>query len=848
MTSPLKRVTAIFNYGNLKGDNRDSIDMDEANRDGIMSSSSKVRQRKKCIWISSIFLGLTAIIIIALTVKNRHDLQDAVAEALVKRENFMSQLNSQNTEQEDTRRKIQFSDFLRYTFYPDSYNGTWLSDNEIMYLDSVGSLSIHNLKTKRKNILIEASTFLRLHPISYEFSADRKYLLVKEASQKVWRRSSIGSYVLIKFLNGYPQTNRLIPLEPSITDNEIDSNKYLRYVSWAPTGNGIAYVDYNNNLHYRETAEGNDIQLTTSGIDGVIYNGIPDWVSEEEVFEDNKALWWSPDGSRLVYGVFNDTLVESVTLPRYGSWRNDKADKQGYPFLQYTLQETIKYPKAGRENPSVELWSANVGNVGENGNVQQLKMTPPVSMEGKESHFSSVAWRDDHTAAVVWMNRLQNVTAVSVCSLLDTAGCQEIFNMPVRDGWVDYHFSVKFNKYIASSRFLAILPSNMVYRYRQLFVVEGSSRTQLTNQESEVTEIVEWTADDTVFYVATRPGDPGSRHLYKLRIGQQQVECLTCESSCDFYEASFSNSGSYFTLECKGPGIPFSSVHKASDNMALIKWTDNRGLLSVTSKVQMPKIEYKEIPVIGTDQKAQVMLFLPPHLDKNKKIPLLVDVYGGPGFQKVDKSWKGYDYATYMAGSNNIAYAVIDPRGSGYQGDAWRHAYYRKFGSVEVDDTISVTKVLQETLPYIDSDRTAIWGWSYGGFLSLSVLARDTRGVFKCGASVAPVVRWELYDTVYTERYMGRPVDNPEGYNASTPLWHLDTLRNKKYYLIHGTHDDNVHYQQSMMLSAALEEKDILFKQQAYPDQDHSIGDYRKHLYHSLTSFFTDDCFRMLTQ
>ena len=109
-------------------------------------------------------------------------------------------------------------------------------------------------------------------------------------------------------------------------------------------------------------------------------------------------------------------------------------------------------------------------------------------------------------------------------------------------------------------------------------------------------------------------------------------------------------------------------------------------------------------------------------------------------------------------------------------------------------------------------------------------------------------IRWELYDTVYTERYMGRPVDNPEGYNASTPLWHLDTLRNKKYYLIHGTHDDNVHYQQSMMLSAALEEKDILFKQQAYPDQDHSIGDYRKHLYHSLTSFFTDDCFRMLTQ
>jgi len=160
-------------------------------------------------------------------------------------------------------------------------------------------------------------------------------------------------------------------------------------------------------------------------------------------------------------------------------------------------------------------------------------------------------------------------------------------------------------------------------------------------------------------------------------------------------------------------------------------------------------------------------------------------------------------------------------------------------------DTISVTRQLQQNLGFVDAARTAIWGWSYGGYLSLSVLTRDTEAVFACGASVAPVVRWELYDTLYTERYMGRPVDNPEGYNASTPLWRLDNLRTKKYYLVHGTHDDNVHYQQSMMLSGALEEKDILFRQQAYPDQDHSINDYRKHLYHSLTSFFTNDCFGM---
>ena len=138
---------------------------------------------------------------------------------------------------------------------------------------------------------------------------------------------------------------------------------------------------------------------------------------------------------------------------------------------------------------------------------------------------------------------------------------------------------------------------------------------------------------------------------------------------------------------------------------------------------------------------------------------------------------------------------------------------------MEVSDTVSVTKYLQENIDYIDASKTAIWGWSYGGFLSLSSLTKDTTGVFKCGASVAPVVKWELYDTIYTERYMSTPQDNPAGYNSSTPLWGLENLRNKKYYLIHGTHDDNVHYQQSMLLSAALEEKDILFRQQTYPDQ-----------------------------
>ena len=345
--------------------------------------------------------------------------------------------------------------------------------------------------------------------------------------------------------------------------------------------------------------------------------------------------------------------------------------------------------------------------------------------------------------------------------------------MPIKDGWMDYKFNIVFNKYVASDRFLAILPaSNMRYRYRQLYVIDmvghgGNSRSQLTSEASEVTEVVEWTKEDSVYFIASMPGDPGARHLHKLTIGQQNSQCLTCNSTCGYVNVMFSKSGSYFTVDCKGPNIPFSTVHRASDNEALIKWTDNNHLQAKVKGYQMPNVMFMQVPVPGTEQKAQVMLIVPPHREKHEKLPLLVDVYGGPGFQKVDKTWKGYEWGMYVAGALNIVYAVIDPRGSGFQGDAWRHSVYRKFGNIEVQDTIAVTKYLQENVAYIDETKTGIWGWSYGGYLSLSVLTQDMDGVFQCGASVAPVVKWELYDTIYTERYMALPSDNVAGYNNS---------------------------------------------------------------------------------
>ena len=736
--------------------------------------------------------------------------------------------------------------------------------------------------------MVSHNQVIDLHPVDFEFSADRSYLLIKTLSQRVWRRSSFGSYALVKMGgDGRPAPGPPVPLLPQgVEAGGDDLHQYLRFVSWAPVGNALAYVDYENNLHYRPAAEAADIQLTSSGVESVVYNGIPDWVNEEEVFEDNRALYWSPDGQRLVYGVFNDTAVEVVRLPRYGNWREDTLNRQGYPFLQYFLFDDFRYPKAGAVNPSVTVWCAEVGPPGPSADrpVRQYILPPPRSLATTEYHFTLVTWASNTTVAVNWMNRVQNLTAINLCEVgsENTAGkdpeCNEVFVMEQRDGWVDYLFKVVFNRYKFTKRFLTIMPAaTMRHRYRQLFLVdlENNSRTLLTRAEAEVTEILLWTQDDMVYYVATSENKPGSRHLYRLELGQPEPTCLTClhhavaggvmtptgggnthpvlpdRAACDFVSVTMSPGGSYYSMDCKGPDVPYSCVHHTATNTLASVWTDNRFLAARYSLLDAPTVRYLSVPVPGSDQEAQVVVFLPSAAAasggrSSKKFPLLVDVYGGPGFQKVDQQWGGWSYGTYLASAQGVIYAMIDPRGSGFQGDAWQHAIYRNFGTLEVTDTLHVTERLQHDhlAGLVDEQRTAIWGWSYGGFLSLSALTQDMTGVFACGASVAPVVRWELYDTLYTERYMSTPADNPAGYNASTPLWGLGRLKGKKYLVIHGTHDDNVHYQQSMLLAAALEEKDVLFRQQSYPDQDHGIGDYRRHLYHTLTQFLMEDCFK----
>ncbi|KAH0820104.1 hypothetical protein GEV33_002687 [Tenebrio molitor] len=282
---------------------------------------------------------------------------------------------------------------------------------------------------------------------------------------------------------------------------------------------------------------------------------------------------------------------------------------------------------------------------------------------------------------------------------------------------------------------------------------------------------------------------------------------------CLYNVAEFSEDCSHYVLTCAGPDVPDISVHSLEKK--IIDWNQNEELQELTRTKRLPKSQRMSFEVEG-GFKAQVNLKLPSDFDAsgNTKYPMLVNVYAGPdSFQVVEKF--NIDWGSYLAANKSIIYATIDGRSSGLKGNDMLFASYRRLGTVEITDQINVTKQIQDTLPYVDSRRTAIWGWSYGGYASGMILANDHEGIFKCGISVAPVTDWALYDSIYTERFMGLPTiqDNYEGYRNANLLLKYEGLRDKQYFLIHGTHDDNVHYQQSMLWAKVLEQNDILFRQ-----------------------------------
>ncbi|XP_069472422.1 prolyl endopeptidase FAP [Ambystoma mexicanum] len=729
--------------------------------------------------------------------------------------------NGQN--HNDSRRKFTFQDAFGSDFYYKQYYTQWISENEYVHKSTEGNVIIHNIDTWRKYIILSNETLDSVNATSYQLSPDRKFAYLESNYRKQWRYSYTASYHL------YDVENRVF-----ITRNALPNN--IQYIVWSTTGHKLAFV-LGNNIYLKHGSEEPAIQVTRNGRDNTIFNGIPDWVYEEEMLGTKFALWWSPNGKFLAYVEFNDSAIPVIEYSFYGE-------------EQYPRTVTIPYPKAGAKNPTVRLFVARAD---DRSDVSAVQVPVPAAVASSEYYFIWATWISDERICVQWLKRVQNMSVLVTCDFQKSTNSwicpknqQHIEES--RTGWIGVFFPslpVFTSDYPS---YYKIFSDKAGYKHIHYVNDSVDNAVQVTSGKWEAVYIYMVTHDAIYYSSNEHEGYPGRRNIYKISIRENlpRKTCISCylrEKRCQYYAARFSKSAKYYSLYCYGPGLPIFTLHRGIDDKELQILEENEALETALKEIQIPTEEIKTIELGGTN--FWYKMTLPPNFKKSKKYPLLIYVYGGPSSQEVQHTF-AIGWRTYLASSEDIIVASVDGRGTAYQGDAVMHAVYKRLGTYEVQDQISAVKKFIE-MGFVDEKRIAIWGWSYGGYVTSMALGSGT-GLFKCGIAVAPVSSWQYYASIYTERYMGLPTksDNLEQYKNSTVMARAGNFRNVDYLLIHGTADDNVHFQQAAQISKALVDAQVDFQAMWYTDKDHSIsGSGRQHLYKHMTHFLKQ-CFSLL--
>lgn len=712
----------------------------------------------------------------------------------------------------DPRKTYTLDDYFNSTIRSKSYSMRWISDTEYLRKTREGAVTIYSVDTETTTDFLSSKPFDETEATDYLVSADRNYVCFESNYTKQWRHSFSASYSMFYMGNN------------SFVESHIP--EMVQNFAWAPIENKLAFV-WNYNVYVKPNATAEAIQVTTNGKENEILNGIPDWVYEEEMFSSKNAMWWSPNGRFLAYAEFDDRLVPTIEYSWYGS-------------EQYPKTVIIPYPKAGASNPKVKLFTVDTTNAS-----NTIEVVVPSSVGARDHYLSTVTWVTDERIAVQWQKRTQNYVLLQIYDFDGSRWNEKTSHVEeLQHGWVG-RFSPNSPVFAEDKiSFYKVMSDSNGYKHIH-YVNAKAEVTPITTGKWEVISISKLTKD-AIYYVSNEYLlRPGQRNVYKISIGSSghsAPQCLTCkmqEDRCQYNSAYFSENASFYRMDCYGPGLPLFILFDNRGNPKEIQVLENnKDLEHILSGIQMPTVRRDNITLNGLDLWYQMTL--PPHFDKSKKYPLLIDVYAGPCSQKVNYAFR-LNWATYLASTENVIVASFDGRGSGFQGDRIMHAIYRQLGSFEVEDQISAAKKFID-MGFIDKDRIAIWGWSYGGYVTSMALGAGS-GVFKCGIAVAPVSKWEYYDSIYTERYMNKPSDNLESYKNSTVTRRARNFKSVEYLLVHGTADDNVHFQQAAQISKALVEAKVDFEAMWYTDKDHGLeGSAHYHVYTHM-SHFLQKCF-----
>lgn len=627
---------------------------------------------------------------------------------------------------------------------------------------------------------------------SYEFSSDEKRMMIAVDEESIWRRSSLAFYYV------YDLVNKTLTMVA-------DTNTKLHFAFLSEDGSKVLFAR-DCDLFYQEMATGKITQITKDGKENAILNGYADWVYEEEL-DMSSAASWSPDGSKIAFLRFDESRVKEYNFALYDNL--------------YPTDFKYKYPKAGEDNSLVDVFIYDVATA---------QLTKVDLGDNSNCYFPRVYWQPNSQDAIILkLNRHQN--QLDFIRYNTTTKAQDIVYTDKNDKWLD----VTDNYYFLKDGKTMIVTSerdgfNHIYK-----VTLGGEITQLTSGKWEVNEIQHVNeAKKQIFYLSNESGVL-NRDLYVINFDGKKKTLLS--SGDGWNQTVFSPNGNFYRNQYSNLNtLPKYTIRDAKGKELRVL-NDNQNVQKTMDEYGFVK---REIISITTEDGTQLngWMMKPANFDPNKKYPVMMNCYGGPGSQQVENAYQSaQDYAFYqMLAQHGYISVCVDGRGTATRGDEFKKIIYQQMGKYEAIDQIATANWLKSQ-PYVDGNRIGIWGWSFGGYLSALSLFRGG-DAFKMAISVAPVTNWRYYDNIYTERFMRTPQENPDGYDLNSPTTYAKDLKGK-YLLIHGTADDNVHFQNAMELIKALNEAGVEYDQFFFPNKNHFImgGNSRTYLYNKLAKY-----------
>ena len=694
--------------------------------------------------------------------------------------------------------------WLNYEFYPSGVTGFKSMNDGEHYTttkETENRIKIfkNSFETGKIVDTIMDSDDLRLKRMgNYTFNKSEDKILIATNTQSIYRYSTKSVYYIFNI-----KTKELSNL----------SKENVMYATFSPNGKNIAYV-FNNNLYVYNLLKGITTQITFDGSKNNIINGASDWVYEEE-FSLVRAFEWSNDSKTIAFYKFDESNVKEFSMDIF---------KGGL----YPTQEVFKYPKAGEDNSKVSLHLYDL----------RTNKTNDIFLGKDYEYFPRIKWfvsSDYNQELIIFgMNRNQNELDILISQ---TDGSTKLLFTEKDKYYIDIHDNMTFLK-----NYDGFIWTSEKDGFNHIYIkpMKGMRDIQITKGNWEVTKFY-GVDDNNIIYFSSNESGSIYSSLYKIDLNDDDYKRILMTEGTGTNNITFSKGMKYFMNNYSNNKMPpFITLNRTSNGERIKLLEDN---YKFSEKLKEYNLSEKEFFTIETEPGVVLNAWMmkPTNFNPNKKYPLYMFLYGGPGSQQVKDSWGWFNYFWYQY-LNQLGYIVacVDNRGTGGKGAEFKKMTYKELGKYETIDQINAAMYFGN-LDYIDQNRIGIQGWSYGGYMSSLAITKGA-DVFKMAIAVAPVTNWRYYDNIYTERYMRTPQENPSGYDENSPINHVDKLKGN-YLLIHGSADDNVHMQNTMEMISALTKANKQFDLFIYPDKNHGIygGNTRYHLYKKMTNFIVNN-------